>query len=189
MALLKFRIYWEEDEGTYRDVVIHHKQNFEQLHFVILKAYEFDSKHQATFFRSNDFWQRGREITFEKYEKAYKAEPLIMKDTLIGSEIKDTNQRFIYVYDFNKEWTFLVELIQVIKEDKSDKEYPMIVRKEGLGPSQYGTKDMVASRLADMEEKYDLQEGEDGFGEEGDDADLNNNDDDAGSADESTDEF
>jgi hypothetical protein len=188
MALLKFRIYWEEDEGTYRDVVIHHKQNFEQLHVAILKSYEFDSKHQATFYRSNDFWQRGREISFEKYDKPYKAEPLIMRDTMIGSEIKDTNQRFIYVYDFTKEWTFLIELIQVIKEDNADKDYPAIVRKEGLGPSQYGTKDMVASRLADMEEKYDLKEGEEGFGEEGDEDDLNNEED-TGSSEESSDEF
>jgi hypothetical protein len=102
MALLKFRIYWEEDEATYRDVIIHHKQNFEQLHFIILKSYEFDSKHQATFYRSNDFWQRGREITYDKYDKSYKAEPLIMRDTMIGSEIKDPNQLFIYVYDFSK---------------------------------------------------------------------------------------
>ena len=188
MALLKFRIYWEEDEGTYRDVVIHHKQNFEQLHVAILKSYEFDSKHQATFYRSNDFWQRGREISFEKYDKPYKAEPLIMRDTMIGSEIKDTNQRFIYVYDFTKEWTFLIELIQVIKEDNADKDYPAIVRKEGLGPSQYGTKDMVASRLAEMEEKYDLQEGEEGFGEEGEDAGMDNEDD-TGSSAESDEEF
>ena len=75
MAILKFRIYFEEDDSIYRDVVVRHTQSFLQLHQVILKAYEFDSKHQATFYRSNDNWQRGREISLEKYDKAYKAEP------------------------------------------------------------------------------------------------------------------
>ena len=72
MAILKFRIYLEEDESVYRDVVIRHTQSFHDLHEAILKAYEFDSKHKATFFRSNDHWQRGREISLEKYDKEYK---------------------------------------------------------------------------------------------------------------------
>ena len=178
MAVLKFRIYWEEDDASYRDVVIRHKQTFEDLHFIILKAYEFDTKHQSTFYRSNDNWQRGREISFEVYDKAYKAAPLLMNETTIGSEIKEPNQKFVYQYDFVKGWTFLVELIQVIKEEDSKTTYPAIVRKEGLGPSQYGTKDMVASKLAEVEEKYDLNAGEDGYGEEGEDGDTSSDEED-----------
>ena len=119
MAVMKFRIYLEEDDSVYRDVAIKHTQTFQQLHEVILKAYEFDKKHQATFYRSNDNWQRGREISLEKYDKSYKAEPLLMSDTTIGSEIKDPNQKFIYVYDFVKNWSFLVELINVSKEENA----------------------------------------------------------------------
>ncbi|MFZ1528458.1 MAG: hypothetical protein WAT19_06905 [Ferruginibacter sp.] len=157
MAILKFRIYWEDDESIYRDVIIKHTQNFFQLHEAILKSFEFDNKHKATFFRSNDAWLRGREISVEKYDKEYKVEPLIMADTLIGSEIKDPNQKFIYEYDFNKNWHFMVELIQVDKEENSKFDYPSCVRSEGLAPSQYGTKGLVDKRLAEMEEKYDLQ--------------------------------
>ena len=114
MAILKFRVYFEEDESVYRDVVIRHNQSFFLLHETILKSYEFDNKHQATFFRSNDHWQRGKQITLEHYEDVeYKAPPLMMADTTIGSEIRDPNQRFIYVYDFNKGWTFHMELINV----------------------------------------------------------------------------
>src|SRR5437016_2172562 len=102
MAVLKFRIYLEEDDSVYRDVAVKHTQTFQDLHQVILKAYEFDSKHQATFYRSNDHWQRGREITLQKYDRPYKAEPLLMADTMIGSEIKDPNQKFVYTYDFVK---------------------------------------------------------------------------------------
>lgn len=170
MAVLKFRIYLEEDDSVYRDVVIKHTQNFQDLHFTILKAYEFDSKHQATFYRSNDNWQRGREISFEKYDKVYKADPLLMKDTTIGSEIRDTNQKFIYVYDFAKNWTFLVELINVSKEVNPKIEYPAVSRKEGIGPMQYGTRTLLGDKFVDIEEKYDLQKGEEGYGEEGDES-------------------
>ena len=172
MAILKFRIYWEEDESIYRDVVIRHTQNFEELHLCILKSYEFDSKHKATFYRSNDNWVRGREISLEKYaDKTYKVDPLLMAETNLGTEIKDPNQKFIYVYDFNKFWTFKVELIHVDKEENKKLTYPACVRVEGIAPSQYGTKGLVDSRLAEMEEKYDLTSASmlEGFSEEDED--------------------
>ena len=167
MAILKFRIYFEEDDSIYRDVVVRHTQSFLQLHQVILKAYEFDSKHQATFYRSNDNWQRGREISFEVYDKPYKAQPLLMADTQIKGEIYDTNQKFIYVYDFNKNWTFLVELINVSKEESSRLSYPAVTRTEGIGPQQYGTRSLLGDKFVDIEEKYDLSKTAEGFGREG----------------------
>jgi hypothetical protein len=168
MAILKFRVYFEEDDTVYRDIVIKHKQTFFDLHEAILKAYEFDNKHQATFYRSNDHWQRGREISLEVYDQPYKVAPLLMKETTIGSEIKDTNQRFLYVYDFTKGWHFLIELINVSKEENPKLTYPTAVRKEGIAPSQYGTRSLLGERFADIEEKYDLSKGADGYGEEGD---------------------
>ncbi|HET6994846.1 MAG TPA: hypothetical protein VFI06_07680 [Chitinophagaceae bacterium] len=167
MAILRFRVYFEEDESVYRDVSIRHTQSFLELHEAVLRAYEFDNKHKATFYRSNDHWQRGREISLEQYEKEYKAPPLLMKDTTIGSEIKNPNQKFIYQYDFNKNWTFLVELINVSKEENPKLSYPSTMRTEGIAPSQYGTKGLLGEKFADVEEKYDLTQGADGFVEEG----------------------
>lgn len=175
MAILKFRVYFEEDESVYRDVVIRHSQTFKDLHEIILKSYEFDSKHQATFFRSNDHWQRGREISLEKYDQEYKVAPLIMADTVIGSEIKIPNQRFVYLYDFNRNWNFLLELINVSKEENPKISYPSVSRTEGIAPSQYGTKGLLGEKFADIEEKYDLTQAGDGFGEkdaEGEDIGL-----------------
>lgn len=167
MAVLKFRVYLEEDDSVYRDVAVRHTQSFIQLHLIILKAYEFDSKHQATFYRSNDSWQRGREISLEKYDKPYKAEPLLMVETIVNSEIKDPNQKFVYVYDFVKNWAFMVELISVSKEENAKLDYPVITKSEGIGPSQYGTRGLVGDKLTEIEEKYDLKKNADGFGYEG----------------------
>ena len=140
MAILKFRIYWEEDDSVYRDLIIKHTQNFLDLHQVILKSFEFDNKHQATFFRSNDKLQRGKEITFEN--------------------------------DFHKLWTFLVELINVNKEESSALQYPYCLRTEGFAPSQYGTKGLINEKLTEIEEKYDLNTSvlPDNYTEEGEDS-------------------
>ncbi len=199
MAILKFRVYWEEEDAIYRDVLVKHTQLFSDFHQIILKAFEFDQKHEATFFRSNDKWQRGREISKEVYQKEYQVPPLLMDETTIASEIMDTNQHFIYLYDFNKSWTFLVELIQVIKNADADMtiEYPTIARVEGVGPMQYGTKGLLGEKFADIEEKYDLSEADEGFGEEGeedanasdDEDDSNDSDDNGGFFDDSSEAF
>lgn len=170
MPILKFRVYWEDDESVYRDFVIKHTQTFFDLHKAILKCFEFDNKHRATFYRSNDKWQRGKEVTLEKYDKQYKVEPLLMKEALVGSEVRDPNQKFIYVYDFHKNWTFKVELINVNKEEDRKLTYPSCIRNEGIGPSQYGTKGLINEKLAEIEEKYDINSLvlPEGFNEEGD---------------------
>jgi len=170
MAVLKFRIYFEEDDSIYRDIAIKHTQTFFDLHSAILGSFEFDNKHQATFYRSNDNWARGREISLQKYDKSYKVAPLIMAETLISSEIKNPNERFIYVYDFAKNWTFLVELINVSKEESSKLSYPAVTRTEGIAPSQYGTKSILGDKFVDVEEKYDLTKNMEGFETEGDDS-------------------
>ena len=177
MAILKFRIYWEDDESIYRDLMIKHSQTFLDLHNCILKCFEFDNKHHATFYRSNDHWQRGKEITLEKYDKPYKAEPLLMQETIISKEIHEPNQKFIYVYDFHKHWTFLVELINVNKDESLKAEYPVCSRSEGIAPSQYGTKGLINEKLSEIEEKYDLNTAvlADSYSEEGESNDATDN--------------
>ena len=65
----------------------------------------------------------------------------------------------------------MVELINVDKDENKKLTYPCCVRSEGIAPSQYGTKGLIDSRLAEVEEKYDLNSEalSDGFSEEGED--------------------
>jgi hypothetical protein len=114
----------------------------------------------------------------------------MMDEVSIGSEILNTNQQFVYLYDFAKSWTFLIQLIQVIKNADADMElnYPTISRIEGVGPMQYGTKGLLGPNFTDIEEKYDLTEAQDGFGEEGEEEDAHASDEEDESDDDAEDE-
>lgn len=83
----------------------------------------------------------------------------------------------------------MVELITVDKTEDAKLSYPCCIRTEGIAPSQYGTKGIVDSRLAEMEEKYDLKPDamSDGFSEEGDEVEADGDDEPA--TDESNDGF
>ena len=50
----------------------------------------------------------------------------------------------------------MVEVINVNKDENAKISYPSCVRSEGMAPSQYGTKGLVSEKLAEIEEKYDL---------------------------------
>jgi hypothetical protein len=51
----------------------------------------------------------------------------------------------------------------VSKEESGKLDYPAVVKAEGIPPSQYGTKGLVGDKLTEMEEKYDLTKGTEGF--------------------------
>jgi hypothetical protein len=95
-----------------------------------------------------------------------------MVKTPVSALVAVPDQKFIYEYDPEKKWTFLVELIGVSNEVDDMKIYPLCSRKEGMAPSQYklggGT-----GLLMEIEEKYDLGADEmaEGYGNEGSDDD------------------
>lgn len=172
MPLLRFRVYWEEDDQIYRDIELRTGQTFLEFHKAILQSYEFDSKHQASFFDSDERWSRGREINSEVLVNKKDAPALSMMRTPVSALVVKPDHKFIYEYDPVKKWTFLVELIGISKEEDPRKTYPYVLRKEGIGPTQYGIKGVDTDKMLDIEEKYDLSSEEmaEGFGNEGEES-------------------
>ncbi|HYK47166.1 MAG TPA: hypothetical protein VEV83_18450, partial [Parafilimonas sp.] len=65
-------------------------------------------------------------------------------------------------------------------------------RVEGIGPQQYGTRSLLGKKFVDIEEKYELPQTSEGFGEEGEEAGTEESADqalDEGSADEQEEEI
>jgi hypothetical protein len=169
MALYRFRVSWEEDDQIYRDIELQSGQTFLQFAETIVKAWEFDGKHASSFFESDDRWERGREFSSEVESNKKDAPALSMKKTPVSALVSVPNQKFIYEYDREKKWTFQVELIAMVKEEDPRKTYPLMIRKEGLGPSQYGIKGFGPEKLMEVIEINDLSETEiaEGFSSEG----------------------
>ena len=169
MAVLRFRVFWEDDDQTYRDIELLGNQTFLDFHKCILLAYEFDGKHPASLYESNDKWTYGREISSEVLVNKKDAPALSMLKTPVSALVTNPDQKFIYVYDPAKKWTFMAELIGVSKEETARRVYPFILRKEGIAPAQYGIKGVNPDKIMEIEEKYDLGADEmaEGFGNEG----------------------
>ena len=180
-------VFWEEDDLVYRDIELTSGQTFLQFSTAILKAYEFDAKHASSFFESNDRWNRDREISSEVLTNKKDAPALAQVKTPVSALIATPTQRFIFVYDREKEWTFLAELIGIRADEGEQETYPKMVRKEGLPPAQYGVQGLEKEgkdkgkknaraekeNMMDVEEAYDLDADEmaEGYGSEGEGSD------------------
>jgi hypothetical protein len=141
MTVYRFRVSFEDHNDIYRDIEILSNQSFEDLHMTIQQAIGFDGSKRATFFQSNDYWRREKEIplqiTMEAADKKGKSKS---KKTYLCDYIDDPHQKLIYYFDFEKPetalWTFTVELIKLSKEDNSVF-YPRIVKTQGVAIRQY----------------------------------------------------
>ena len=158
MSIYRFKVFLEDNEDVFRDIDIKVAQTFEQFHGIILEAFKFDAKHAAAFFVSDDYWRKGQEITLRKEDLPLEEEEIrekvdpkkLMADTKIGKYIEQPHQRFVYVFDPNVQWTFLIEMMKIADENKK-LSYPAIVKSFGTAPKQYKQINMAKEELsADM---------------------------------------
>ncbi len=139
MSLFKFRVWMEDDDTVFRDIEVLPSNTMLEFHKAILTAFGFDHKHEASFFKSNDNWQKGKEISLSKKDGA-----LLLDKVALVQLIDDPHQKFLYLYDYQKEWNFCCEILSIGSE-KEDASYPRLARKEGEAPKQYG-ESIIASK-------------------------------------------
>ncbi len=154
MPVYKFRVCLEDDDSVFRDIEILPTQTFLEFHQAIQAAFQFDAKHAASFFKSNDNWHKGKEVSLEKKEQS-----LLMSKVPMVYFIDDPHQKILYLYDYDAQWSFYCELIS-ITEEKPKVNYPVMVRSEGTAPKQYGNTPIVSSSSDSFEETLAFDENE-----------------------------
>lgn len=175
MAGLKFRVLLDTDNDNeiFRDILIDDQDNFESFYKSIIKSFNFDGNEMASFYVSNDSWDKGFEISLMDLsydDDAIDAPSSIMKDAIIKNFLEEPDQKFILVYDFMRMWIFLIELIGYEKEGPQS---PQLLLSVGSAPpedskSAEDNEDLFAG---DLDEEDDF--GYDDFDDDFDEEDLN----------------
>jgi hypothetical protein len=132
MKTFTLRVIPESEKVVYRDIIVTSSNNFYDVHQTILDAFEFSKDQMASFYESDEDWNRGQEISLFGMENG---EVLEMSDTTIDSVFSAINQKMIYVFDFLAMWTFTIEVMEVGEYD-SKQNYPLIGRSYGEAPDQ-----------------------------------------------------
>ena len=133
MNIYKFRVIIDTEEDVFRDIEISTDSNFLDLHASILRAFNWEGGEMASFYKSNENWDKGEDIPL--MEMGAGGNEKNMSNTLISDEVGKPHEKLIYVYDFLRMWCFYIELIEV-KKASSELLYPRLVLEYGDAPDQ-----------------------------------------------------
>lgn len=175
--IFKFRVIVDTEEDVFRDIEIETEATFESLHLAILDAFDFEAGEMASFYMSDENWDKGLEIPL--MDMGAKGS-LSMNSTKLIEMVSQPSEKILYVYDFLRMWIFYVELMEVTK-DKPSTIYPRVAMAFGDAPSQdskemdlfggeFDQEEFKGTRGGDFD---DEEEEEDMFGEGGEFFDEN----------------
>jgi hypothetical protein len=176
MPGLKFRILLDSDknEEIFRDILIADSDNFESLYHAIIKAFKFKGDQMASFYVSNDQWDKGHEISLMDMsydDDSIDSPAAVMKSAIIKDFLEEPDQKFILVYDFMRMWIFLIELIGF---DRNDPKAPELLLSVGNPPMEESREEIDEELFLSEEIEEDEDElGFNDFDDDYSDDDLN----------------
>lgn len=118
-------------KGVWRSLVLSGNHTMEQLHELILEAYDFDDDHLYSFFMDGKKWSNKCIVSKEDGSGNMQA-----NDIRIGEVGLFVGQSFMYLFDYGDEWTFTV-LVEEILENNISLIKPHIKEMRGNAPNQY----------------------------------------------------
>lgn len=152
-----FLILSGEDEDFVREILIDAKCTFLDFHKAIQESVGYDQGQLASFFVSDDEWEKGQEITLMQMDE--ESDSFLMDEQHLNTYMDEPKDRLIYTFDFFGNRGFFVEVLSVSEE--RELKAPVLVRTEGDAPEQ-----IMMDTFGAEDDLFDLDE-EDDFSQEG----------------------
>ncbi len=182
----KFRLLSHEIKDFVRDIEIKSGQTFFDFHMAIQDDLNFDSSQIASFFLTNQLWEKEKEFILFDLSDDPNSNMVTMGRARLRDFIKDPKQRLIYIFDVFNERGLFIELVETLEEDRYSN-YPSVVFSKGQSPQQivFGTRDLGAvieedNAAANFADDYDDDDKEGLEGETGEDGEEGEDDEDGG---------
>lgn len=164
----KFRVIVDTEEDVFRDIELPTSATFSELHRSILEHFKFEDGEMASFYLSNEEWEKGLEIPLMDMGDGV----VSMDNAVLHEMLHQVGDKVLYLYDFLRMWIFYVELVEV-GESVEDRAYPFLALSFGDAPDQ-DSKEMEAmfegegadEDFGSTSENEDEDEDEFGFGDD-----------------------
>jgi hypothetical protein len=167
--IFKLRVIVDTEQDVFRDIEIETDSTFEDLHKAILDSFDFEEGEMASFYMSNESWEKGMEIPLMEMGDRSGASKS-MSNTKLSDMISQPSDKVLYVYDFMRMWIFYIELME-IKKDKPSTIYPRVALIYGDAPSQ-DSKEMDLFGDEFSESEFKAVHGGEGDDDEEDEDDM-----------------
>lgn len=169
MTVLKIRVVPDVEDDVFRDIQIGQSCTMEELYNCIIQSFGFRGDQMASFYMSNENWDKGHEIALMDMGGPSNLElPKEMSSALVGKIISEQEQKLILVYDFLKMWCFYLEVLDITNEEDDGK--PKVIMTFGDAPNE-DDKEMP-DLMEGIEDEKSLSDYDDEFIDEFDDEDF-----------------
>jgi len=145
-----FRIISDENPDFIRDLVAGGSDTFLDVHHTLQKELGYDPAQLASFFITNQQWEKELEITLIDMMQEPGVRCYTMDQVTLEEHIRDLNQRMLYLFDFFSDRAFFIELIEMEDQD-SPRLTPFIGHRKGDPPPQLAL-DLLMDESPELEE-------------------------------------
>ena len=139
MRTLLFRIIPESVPKVWRTIKILENQTLHDLHRITQEAFGLKGNRLYAFYMSRKHWD-----TDNEYGGPISGSPRKAPKTMLGKLNLEKGRRFLYVYDYDREFWFEVEFIdegEVIPKES----YPKVIERIGDYPMQDVSRERIVS--------------------------------------------
>lgn len=165
---ISLRFISAEDDNFIREIKIDGEATFFELHHFIQQLLNFDPSQMASFFMTDEDWQKNEEITLMDMAMDEGSDSLIMSEIPLSKMISEVKQRMIYTFDLFNDRNLFIEVYGI---EGSQCPVPKCTREYGPAPEQLDMSSILEETLGERSnnEKFDFDDEDYGF----DDDDFN----------------
>lgn len=128
-----FRFLYAGEDDFVRDIEIASGQTLLDLHHGIQENLGFDPAQMASFFLTDDTWEKGEEIPL--IDMSGEIGDRIMENTVIDENSIENYDRLLYIFDYLSNRGFFIEMVRTGEVTRGTT-YPRCTRAEGSPPEQ-----------------------------------------------------
>jgi len=133
--IYKFRVFSDINEKFLRCIEIDEEDTFLSLHEAVRTSVNFNKMEMASFYLSNDLWDRLTQITLMDVQDGEADDIFTMEQTSLNEFLSEEGENLVYVYDFISDRVFYLVLSE-IKNRNASLKYPLCSQTIGDPPVQ-----------------------------------------------------
>ncbi len=133
--IFKFRMISGDEKAFLREYEISGEETFLSFHDFIQTDLGFDANQLASFFLTDEQWNKGLELTLIDMENDAGPAAIPMDSVKLSELLKNKKERLLYVFDIFSDRCFFIELSD-IQEPENEICYPRCKASVGSPPEQ-----------------------------------------------------
>ncbi len=135
--IYRIRVLLDTDEDVFRDIEIDGASTFEQFHQEIIRAFGWQAEEMASFYESNEDWDKGEEIPLMDIQEEFGPKKMAtMSEAKLEDHLHEVGDKMLYVFDFFLMWCFYLD-VGSIHTPVSSQTYPWVAVSYGNAPDQH----------------------------------------------------